>query len=97
MKNPESGKTNYSLAIYTWLAAAEALNSLPTDGFGSFDDLLDADRIAAAYKQIADALETLEEVGVPFAAIEKRMAGMPLQAKVCRQQEPQSHMERQAL
>ncbi len=97
MKNPESGKTNYSLAIHTLLAAAEELNSLPTDGFGSFDDLLDADRIAAAYRHIADALETLEEVGVPFAAIEKRMAGMPQQPKDCRQQEAQSHMERHAL
>ena len=97
MKHPERDKAKYGSAISTLLGAGERLASLPTDEFGSFEDLVEAGCIAAAYEQIAEALETLAEVGVPFETIKKRLEGMPLQEELCCKQNSESETERYAL
>lgn len=89
----ETGRDTYGVAISTLQHAVERLNSLPTDEFGSFEDLVEADRIAAAYEQIADALETLREVGVPFETLKKRLEGMQLQEELCCKQDSKNETE----
>jgi hypothetical protein len=78
MKHPEAGTGKYTVAISTLLHAVEQLNSLSPGEFGSFEDLVDADCTAAAYEQIAEALENLRAAGVPFETITKRLEGIPL-------------------
>jgi hypothetical protein len=83
MNHLETGRDTYGVAISTLQHAVERLNSLPTDEFGSFEDLVDADCTAAAYEQIAEALEALKQAGVPFETIRKRLEGIPLQGELC--------------
>lgn len=85
MNHLKANELKYTTGVTCLIEASERLRSLPTLALGNFNDLIDAEIIASAYEQIAEALESLQEVGVPFETIEKRLSGIPLQGEVSRE------------
>jgi len=75
MKHHVTDDYKYDLAGCTLMHAADELNSVSDDEFGTFDDLADAMCIAEAYEKIAEALMELKKTGIPFETIKRRLAG----------------------